>query len=273
MTRWLALGAVLSVLLWPDPSRAGSLKLDGRLTQGALVIGTTEPDTGVQLDGRVVRVSPEGRFLLGFGRDAPPQMILDLVFPDGTRAKRTLEIAARQYDIRRIDGLPPDKVSPPPEVLERIQREAALVAEVRKVDRPQTLFESGFVWPVTGEITGIFGSQRVMNGEPRRPHFGVDIAATEGTPVTAPADGVVVLAHPEMYFSGGTVIIDHGHGLSSAYLHMKEVWVREGDRLGQGDPIGTVGATGRVTGAHLDWRFNWFEERLDAMLIAGPMPE
>ncbi len=128
---------------------------------------------------------------------------------------------------------------------------------------------------IPGEITGIFGSQRVLNGEPGRPHFGVDIAAPEGTPVKAPADGVVLLAHPDMYFSGGTVIIDHGHGhgLSSAYLHMKEVWVREGDRLGQSDPIGTVGATGRVAGVHLDWRFNWFEERLDAMLIAGPMPE
>jgi murein DD-endopeptidase MepM/ murein hydrolase activator NlpD len=271
--RWIVLGAVLSVLLWPGPSRAGSVKLDGPLTQGALVIGTTEPGTEAQLDGRVVRVSPEGRFLLGFGRDAPPQMTLDLAFPDGSSARRTLEIAARQYDIQRVDGLPPDRVSQPPEVLERIQRETALVAEARKVDRPQALFESGFVWPVTGPITGIFGSQRVLNGEPRRPHFGVDVAAPEGTPVTAPADGVVLLAHPDMYFSGGTVIIDHGHGLSSAYLHMKEVWVGEGDRLGQGDPIGTVGATGRVTGAHLDWRFNWFEERLDPMLIVGPMPE
>ena len=146
-----------------------------------------------------------------------------------------------------------------------------MVAAVRRVDRPETWFQTGFIWPVTGRISGVFGSQRVLNGEPRRPHMGVDIAAPEGTLVKAPADGMVVLVHPDMYFSGGTMIIDHGHGLTSAYLHMEDIWVEEGQILKQGDPIGTVGATGRVTGAHLDWRFNWFDQRLDPVLVAGPM--
>lgn len=263
----------MSALLWPGALRAQTLELEGPLIQGGLVIGTTEPGTRVRLDGRAVRVSQQGRFLLGFGRDAPARMTLDLRFPDGARARRTLEVEQREYDIQRVDGLPPAKVSPPQEALARIRAEAVRVAEARAADRPETWFEKGFVWPVTGEITGIFGSQRFLNGEPRQPHYGVDVAAPEGTPVTAPAEGVVALAHPDMYYSGGTVILDHGHGLSTTYLHLKEVWVQEGDLLRRGDPIGSVGATGRVTGAHLDWRFNWFEQRLDPALIAGPMPE
>jgi murein DD-endopeptidase MepM/ murein hydrolase activator NlpD len=267
--------AVAWLLCAATPSLAGTqdLTLTGQMTQGGLVYGRTEPGTQVTLDGRPVRVAEDGRFLLGFGREAAPEAVLELTLPDGSRAKRTLEIAQRSYDIQRIDGLPQEKVTPPEEVLARIAAEQAMVNEVRQVDRPQPWFETGFIWPVTGPISGIYGSQRILNGEPKWPHYGVDVAAPEGTPVVAPADGLVVLAQPDMYYSGNTVVLDHGFGLTSAYLHMKDIVVEKGQMLHQGDRIGSVGATGRVTGAHLDWRFNWFNERLDAQLIAGPMPE
>jgi len=275
--RWaaiVALTAAWPLFIWGSgPAFAQDLTLDGTLSQGGLVYGLTQPGAEVRLDGRPVRVGADGRFLIGFGRDAAPEASLELTLPDGTLARRTLAIEQRSYDIQRIDGLPPEKVTPPEEVLERIAAERAMVAAVRKVDRPEPWFESGFVWPARGRISGIYGSQRILNGEPRWPHFGVDVAAPEGTPVVAPADGLVVLAHDDMYYSGGTVLIDHGFGLTSAYLHLHEISVEEGQMLRQGDPIGTVGATGRVTGAHLDWRFNWFDQRLDPVLIAGPMPE
>lgn len=272
MTRWLLLLAWLLAAA-AGGARAQDMTLDGELSQGGLVWGTTQPGTKAELDGRSVRVSDQGRFLLGFGRDAAPLATLALTFPDGRESRYTLEIAQREYKIQRIDGLPPEKVTPPPEVLARIQREIAMVAAVRAVDRPDTWFEGGFVWPVTGPISGIYGSQRILNGEPRHPHMGVDVAAPAGTPVKAPADGLVVLVQPDMYYSGGTIIIDHGHGLTSSYLHMRDVLAKEGQMVKQGDPIGTVGATGRVTGAHLDWRFNWFDQRLDPELVAGPMTE
>lgn len=259
--------------LAPTPAPAQDLTLAGALSQGGLVYGRTLPGAEVRLDGRPVRVGADGRFLLGFGRDAAPEALLELTLPDGSRARRTLEIDQRSYDIQRIDGLPEEKVTPPEEVLARIAAEQAMVNEVRKADRPEPWFESGFVWPVVGPISGIYGSQRILNGEPRWPHYGVDVAAPEGTAVVAPADGLVVLTHDDMYYSGGTVVLDHGFGLTSAYLHLKEIAVEEGQMLRQGDRLGSVGATGRVTGAHLDWRFNWFEERLDPVLIAGPMPE
>jgi len=263
---WLLLTAA------PAPAPAQDLTLDGALSQGGLVYGRTLPGTEVWLDGRPVRVGADGRFLLGFGRDAAPEALLDLTLPDGSRARRTLSIEQRAYDIQRVDGLPQEKVTPPEEVLARIAAEQAMVDEVRNVDRPEPWFETGFVWPVVGPISGIYGSQRILNGEPRWPHYGVDVAAPEGTPVVAPADGLVVLVHGDMYYSGGTVVLDHGFGLTSAYLHLKEISVEEGQTLRQGDRLGSVGATGRVTGAHLDWRFNWFDERLDPVLIAGPMP-
>jgi murein DD-endopeptidase MepM/ murein hydrolase activator NlpD len=252
---------------------AQDLTLSGNLSQGGLVYGETLPGAEVRLDGRPVRVGEDGRFLLGFGREAAPEAVLEVTLPDGSLARRTLAIAQRSYDIQRVDGLPQEKVTPPAEVLARIAAEQAAVNEVRQVDRPQPWFETGFVWPVVGPISGIYGSQRILNGEPRWPHYGVDVVAPEGTPVRAPADGLVVLVNPDMYYSGGTLVLDHGFGLTSAYLHMKEISVEEGQMVHQGDRIGSVGATGRVTGAHLDWRFNWFDQRLDAALIAGPMPE
>ena len=270
MIRALLLGILF--VLAAGPARAGTLELAGDLVQGALIRGATEPGAEVSLDGRRVRVADDGRFLLGFGRDAPASARLEVRFADGSRLERRLEIARRTYDIQHIDGVPENMVSPPEEVLARIRAEAGRVAAARAADRPERWFEDGFDWPVNGPISGVYGSQRVFNGKPRRPHFGVDVAAPTGTPVSAPADGLVTLAEPDLYFSGGTVVLDHGHGLTSSYLHMSEVWVETGQKLRRGEALGAVGAAGRATGPHLDWRFNWFDQRLDPVLIAGPMP-
>lgn len=251
---------------------AAAATLEGAFTQGGLVIGRTDPGATVSLDDRPVRVDPDGVFVFGFHRDAPATAVLTVTAAAGGVERRVLEVAPRDYDIQRIDGLPGTMVTPPEAVLERIRRENAAIAALREIDRPEALFRSGFVWPVIGRISGVYGSQRILNGEPRQPHYGIDIAAPEGTPVVAPADGVVTLAEPDLYFTGGTLILDHGHGLASAFLHLKTIDAAVGDRLRQGEALGTVGATGRATGPHLDWRINWFERRIDPQLLVPPMP-
>jgi hypothetical protein len=263
----------LSLVLTGTPARATELGLEGDFLQGGLILGRAAPGAKVTLDGRRVRVTEAGRFIFGFGRDAPPNAVLEVAWPDGKVEERHLAVAKRDYKIQRIDGLPPKMVTPPEAVLARIRTENGRIAEARAVDRAEPLYESGFVWPAVGPISGVFGSQRVLNGEPKRPHFGVDIAAPAGTPVTAPADGVVAIADDDMYYTGGTVLIDHGHGLTSVYSHLREVSVKEGARLRQGDVIGRIGATGRATGPHLDWRINWFDQRLDPALLVPPMPK
>lgn len=255
----------------PWVAQAGFLQMQGKFIQGGIIIGRTEPDTRLLLDGQPVPVSPEGAFLFGFGRDAPLTARLQINFAQGKREVRILGIKQRQYPIQRIDGLPPQKVTPPPEVLQRIKREAAKVAEARQRDIPEPYFLSGFQWPLRGHISGVYGSQRILNGQPRQPHYGVDISAPTGTPVRAPADGVVTLVDPDMYFSGGTLIVDHGQGLSSSFLHLSKIHVRVGQLVKQGDIIASVGATGRVTGSHLDWRMNWFNRRVDPTVLVPPM--
>ena len=262
---------VLLLVLAAD-ARADSLRLDGPLVQGGLVVGRTLPGTEVRIDGRPVRVSPDGAFLIGFTRDAPPEAVLSLRYPDGTARSERLAVAARGYDIQRIDGLPETMVTPPPEVLDRIQRENAVIAELRTRDTPATEFLKGWIWPAQGRISGVYGSQRILNGVAKQPHYGIDIAAPVGTPVKAPAGGTVLLAAKDLYYTGGTVILDHGHGLSSAFLHMQTVLVTEGQTLAQGAVLGTLGATGRATGPHLDWRMNLFDARIDPALLVPPMP-
>ena len=252
-------------------AQGGTLKLDGERIQGALLIGHTDPGTAVKIDGNAVRVSDDGVFLLGFGRDAAVHARLDAIFPDGSRTHRDLQVKQRSYKVQRIDGLPPHKVSPNADDIVRIRKETSLVKKARARDDPRQDFLGGFVWPVTGRISGVYGSQRILNGEPRRPHFGIDIAAPTGTIVRAPADGVVTLTHDGMFFSGVTLIVDHGHGLSSTFMHLSANLVKEGERVRQGDAIAEVGATGRVTGPHVDWRINLFGNRLDPQLLAGPM--
>lgn len=256
-----------------SPANAKGLRLDGNAVQGGLMIGHVSPGARVYFEGAEIRVSNEGVFVIGFGRDAPATANLKIAFADGSAVDETLNIEKRRYQLQRIDGLPERKVTPKPSDLERIRRDAALVRAARGRDDPRTDFLGGFGWPAKGPISGVYGSQRILNGEPRRPHYGVDIAAPAGASVRAPASGVVTLAHPAMFFSGGTLILDHGHGLSSSFLHLSEILVSEGQRVQRGDLIGRVGATGRVTGAHLDWRMNWFDTRIDPELLAHGTPK
>ncbi len=263
----------LVLLIFSVPAVAGSVSLDGKVTQGGLVVGRTDPGTVVKFEGRNVRVSPEGVFLIGFSRDAPPTAKLELHHQDGSMGTQILQVKKRKYRIQRIDGLPPKMVTPPRKVLARIRRENAMIGRARKHDTPTPYFMKGWIWPATGRVSGVYGSQRILNGKPRRPHFGVDVAAPVGTPIVAPSDGVVRLVERDLYYTGGTVIIDHGHGLSSAFLHMQDVTAKIGQKVRQGEQIGTLGATGRATGPHLDWRINLFGARIDPALLVPPMPK
>ncbi|MGO8920813.1 MAG: M23 family metallopeptidase [Stellaceae bacterium] len=263
---------LILALLLSHHCLAGTLTLDGAVEQGGLVHGKTEPGATVTLDGRAVRVARDGGFIFGFGRDAPASAVLDIVFADGSRAHRDLAVVQRRYDIQRIDGLPQEQVTPDPVVMERIKREALVINQARAVDSDLGFFEQRFVWPALGPISGVYGSQRILNGEPRAPHMGLDIAAPRGSLVLATAAGTVSLAERDLFFTGGTVIIDHGYGLATTYQHMDRVDVAVGQHVAAGAPIGIVGATGRVTGPHLHWALNWYEVRLDPALVMGPMP-
>jgi len=220
-----------------------------------------------------VLVSPQGLFVIGFSRDAKADAFIELRRSSGPSQRFPLHIKRRSYRIQRINGLPPDKVTPSPAEMVRIRKESALVRKARRRDDPRIDFTEPFIWPVTGRISGVYGSQRILNGKPRRPHLGVDIAVPVGTPVKAAADGVVSLADDDMFFSGGTLIIDHGHGISTDYLHLHKILVKPGQRVHRGDVVALSGASGRVTGPHLHWGMNWFQTRLDPSLMVPPMPK
>jgi len=264
--------ALVAVLPIAVPAYAGTLSLDGPIEQGGLIRGKVDPGASVSLDGAPVRVAPDGHFILGFARDAPDHAALDVVYRDGSKEHRDLSVTARQYDTRNITGLPEDQVSPGPELLDRIKRENGEAAAARNIDSNLLFFETRFIWPVTGPISGVYGSQTILNGQPRAPHMGVDIAAPPGTPIKAPAAGTVTLAEKDFFMTGGTVMIDHGYGLSTVYFHMSRLDVRLGQKVAQGQIIGAVGATGRATGPHLHWGLNWYQLRLDPALVVGPMP-
>ena len=265
----------------PEPTLELPLELQGEAVQGGMMLGRTIPRAEVFFNGSKLRLSPQGNFVFGFGRDAPSRAVLRVAPPKtqaGTQAgseplNKVIEVRERRYPTQRIDGLDERKVTPRAEDLERIREESRQVALARERDDPRTDFLGGFAWPVHGVVTGVYGSQRILNGQRRRPHFGVDLACRAGAPVKAPAAGVVTLVHDGMFFSGATLIVDHGHGLSSAFLHLRKILVETGERVERGQVIAEVGASGRVTGAHLDWRVNWFETRLDPALLAGEMPE
>ena len=265
--------AVVAALLLSVQAQA-ALQVDGQLTQGGMAVGSVQPGAQVMQDGQPVPVGEDGTFVLGFARDAQPQVLLDVLYPDGRREQRSLQIARREFRIQRIDGLPPSKVTPrSKEDIARIRREAAAVRKARAVSRPFADFRERFIWPVTGPISGVYGSQRILNGKPRRPHFGVDIARPVGTTVVAPADGVVIFARPDLFFSGGTLIIDHGMRMNTSYLHLSRLLVKEGQHVKQGQPIAEVGKTGRATGAHLHWGANVRDVRIDPQLLVPPMPK
>lgn len=248
------------------------LSLRGEPAPGALVVATVAPQTQAWLDGQPLKVSPSGLVPFGFGRDASGEAELVLRRQE-LEQRVSLKLTPREWNIQRIEGVPQRTVDPPPPaVLERIREEAAQVRRAREIFTELEHFADDFIWPVTGRISGVYGSQRVYNGVPGSPHLGVDIAAPTGTQALAPAAGVVTLIHEDMFYSGGTLVIDHGYGVSSTFIHLSGILVGEGERVAKGQPVALVGATGRATGPHLDWRINWFQERLDPQTWVGAMP-
>ncbi len=247
------------------------LKLEGKLTQGALVVGRTVPGAIVTLDGKPVATDSAGAFALGFARDAKRDWTLAVTARGETRTQ-ALAIAPRQYKVQRVDGVDQKYVEPPPEVMKRLEEEYFMVRRARERVSTEPFWRTGFLWPAMGRISGVYGSQRIVNGKPLRPHYGVDVAAPPGAPVRAAAAGTVSLAHGDLYFSGKTVIIDHGLGVSTLYIHMQDLRVATGDRVAQGQVIGTIGSTGRSTGPHLHWGLNLGQEYLDPATVVGPMP-
>ena len=234
--------------------------------QGSLVIGKVPPDSLVRHAGRPLRVTSYGTVVFGIGRDAGASMTIEVTPPSGTQKTVTLNVTPRDWPIERVNGVPPGTVKPAPALAARIAREQALVTEARLRDDPRTDFTQAFIWPVEGRISGRFGNQRVYNGSPGAAHSGMDIAAVNGTPVKAPAAGVVTFTG-NLYLTGGTVLLDHGHGVSSNFLHLSRMDVAVGDSVQQGEVIGAVGATGRATGPHLHWGMNWLDVRIDPLLV------
>ena len=255
----------LVFLLIATPSFA--VMFDGKFIQGSFILGKAEPDSEVFIDKKKVKVTPDGFFVFGLGRDRKYDVVITLN-KDGNKQKIVKKVQKRKYDIQRIDGLEEKKVTPPEEVYERIKRENKWIAEARAVDSNLTFFTKKFIVPIENAIiTGVYGSQRILNGKPKWPHYGLDFAADENTKIKAMLDGTVTLAEPDLFYTGGTLIFDHGHGISTLYMHMAKMLVKKGQKVKQGDIIGTVGSTGRATGAHLDVRLNWFQTRLDPATV------
>lgn len=272
--KYYLLNILYIVLFFVVPTSSfAELQLQGSPMQSGLLRGHVDPGEEVFYADRQLKVTPDGSFILGFGRDVPLQQTLTLIDPEGKAHVHPFRLKQRTYDIQKINGISQRMMNPSEDDLQRIGQEAQQVAKARQQEIERLNFQETFIWPVIGRISGIYGSQRILNGEPRRPHFGIDIAAPTGTPVKAPAGGLVTMVHGEMFYSGGTLIVDHGYGLSSSFLHLNKILVKEGDPVVQGQIIATVGASGRVTGPHLDWRINWFDQRLDPALLVAPMPK
>ena len=244
----------------------------GEAVQGGLVLLQAVPGATLTADGDLLMVSAAGLAVVGFHRDDTAAVEVIATAPDGSIETLTLTPQIREYQEQRIDGLPKKMVTPPEAVLARITSDREMVIQARSHATALDAFAGDITWPVKGIVTGVYGSRRILNGEPRAPHYGIDIAAAKGTPVTAPADGIIRMVE-DLYFTGWTIILDHGHGLSSTFLHLDTTSVRQGEMVAAGQVIATVGSSGRSTGPHLDWRINLFGKRLDPMLIAGPMPQ
>jgi len=242
---------------------ASAVEFQGKFIQGHFIIGKTESGTKVLIDKKEVRTSDDGYFVFGIGRDRKYDVVITLN-KDGNKQKIVKKVLKRKYNIQRIDGLPEEQVTPPEEVYVRIKKENKLIGDAKAIDSNLTYFKNKFIVPIENTIiSGVYGSQRILNGEPKWPHYGLDFAADEGTTIKAMLDGIVTLAEPDLYYTGGTLMFDHGHGISTIYLHMQKLLVKKGQKIKQGDIIGTVGSTGRATGPHLDIRLNWFQTRLD----------
>jgi murein DD-endopeptidase MepM/ murein hydrolase activator NlpD len=275
MSRRLFAGAALSLAAlptWAD-DKPVRFSVTGALTQGSLALGSAPPGSLVALDGRPLRVTADGRFAFGFAPDQTKASLVTVRYPDGGGDSRSFTPSPRQYEIQRVNGLPQKTVTPPPEVEARIAHEAETIYLARLTDNPGTDFLSGFDWPAPGIESGLFGSQRIDNGVAVAPHYGVDMAAPVGTPIHAPAYGLVSICD-DYYLDGGVTLIDHGQGVSTSYLHQSKRLVKAGEAVKRGQTIGLIGATGRATGPHLHWAMNWFEVRLDPSLSTRkPKPD
>ena len=240
-----------------------SAEFIGKFEQGSFIIGKTQKGSKVQIDNRKIRTTKDGYFAFGLDRDRKNNVVIKMI-GNGDSEIFEKKVLKRDYKIQRIDGLPKKQVTPPPEVYERIKKDNIKIGKARSIDTTYDYFKDKFIIPIEKYIiTGVYGSQRILNGKPSRPHYGIDFHAPEGTPVKAMMDGKITLAEKDMYFTGGTIIFDHGHGISTLYMHMKEINVEVGQMVKQGDIVGTLGKSGRATGPHLDIRLNWFDVKLD----------
>ena len=254
---------ILILLFFFISNNVLAVEFKGKFIQGHFIIGKTKPDTKVLIDKKEVRVTDDGYFVFGIGRDRKYDIVITLN-KDGNKQRIVKKVLKRKYNIQRIDGLPEEQVTPPEEVYVRIKKENKLIGDAKAIDSNLTYFKNKFIVPIENTIiSGVYGSQRILNGEPKWPHYGLDFAADEGTTIKAMLDGIVTLSEPDLYYTGGTLMFDHGHGISTIYLHMQKLLVKKGQKIKQGDVIGTVGSTGRATGPHLDIRLNWFQTRLD----------
>ena len=254
---------LISIILVLISTSSFAVTFEGKFIQGSFILAKTEPGSEVFIDKKKVKVTSDGYFAFGLGRDRKNDVVIKI-----NKKKIVKKVFKREYKIQRIDGLEEKKVTPPEEVYERIKRENKWIGEARSVNSDLAFFKNKFINPLENAIvTGVYGSQRILNGKPKWPHYGIDFAAEEGTEIKAMLDGVVTLAEPDLFYTGGTLIFDHGHGISTLYMHMKTLMVQKDQKVKQGDVIGTVGSTGRSTGAHLDVRLNWFQVRLDPATV------
>ena len=257
---------ILLILAILFSTNSFAIEFNGKFIQGHFIIGKTEPKSKIIIGKKEVKVSKDGYFVFGIDRDRKFDVLVTKI-KEGKKEKIIKKVFKRKYKIQRIDGLEEKKVTPPEEVYERIKRENYRIGEARAINSNLIFFKNKFIMPVNGIVTGVYGSQRILNGKPRWPHYGIDIAAKQGTKIKASGSGIITMAEDDLYYTGGTVIMDHGHGISTIYSHLEKVMVRVGDKINQGDIIGTVGSTGRSTGPHLDFRINWFQTRLDPMTV------
>jgi len=257
---------LLFVIFFFTTTQLNAIEFKGKFLQGHYIIGITDPSAEIIIDKKKIKVSKDGYFVFGIGRDRKFDLTITQ-FIDGKKIKIIKKVLKRKYNIQKIDGLEESKVTPPESVYKRIKEENNKIGEARAINSDLPFFKNQFIMPVKGIISGVYGSQRILNGKPKWPHYGIDIAAKKGTKIQASSTGLVTMAEPDLYYTGGTIIMDHGHGISTIYSHLESINVKVGDEVLQGDIIGTVGSTGRSTGPHLDFRINWFQTRLDPMSV------
>ena len=257
---------IFFVIIFFTTTQINAIEFKGKFLQGHYIIGITDPSAKIIIDKKNVKVSSDGYFVFGIDRDRKFDLVITKI-TNGKKEKIVKKILKRKYNIQRINGLEESKVTPPESVYKRIREENNKIGEARAINSDLSFFKNQFIMPVKGIISGVYGSQRILNGKPRWPHYGIDIAAKKGTLIKSSGSGVVTMAEDDLYYTGGTIIMDHGHGISTIYSHLETVIVSIGDKINKGDIIGTVGSTGRSTGPHLDFRLNWFQTRLDPMSI------